>query len=254
MGCCNGYDFAPAPDAALDPGQRVNFSFGMVLGVDDFRQEHAFLAERDTRALRELIGYGAISGLEVSSRVSGSQVEVRVAPGLALLPDGKLVAVAADQCAWLDDWLAGPGNDPARSGPASVYIVLRHREVSGTPVPIPGEPCRDEHALLADSRIAAGFTLDFSWSAPAQAEDHALRTFASRSAPRPPRRSHWPISRRRSRTRCAPRSRTRPARSPIRRWTRRRSPIPTRPAPAAPPRAVRRARRWSSRANTAPLT
>jgi hypothetical protein len=179
MGCCNGYDFAPAPDAALDPGQRVNFSFGMVLGVDDFRQEHAFLAERDTRALRELIGYGAISGLEVSSRVSGSQVEVRVAPGLALLPDGKLVAVAADQCAWLDDWLAGPGNDPARSGPASVYIVLRHREVSGTPVPIPGEPCRDEHALLADSRIAAGFTLDFSWSAPAQAEDHALRTFAA---------------------------------------------------------------------------
>jgi hypothetical protein len=103
MGCCSGYNFAPAPDAALDPNQRVNFTFGMVLGVDDFRQEHAFLAARDERALRELIGYGAITGLDVTTAVTGSQVEVRVAPGLALLPDGKLVGVATDQCARLDE-------------------------------------------------------------------------------------------------------------------------------------------------------
>lgn len=193
MGCCTGYNFTPAPDAALAPDQRVNFSFGMVLGVDDFRQEHAYLAGRDERALRELIGYGAISGLDVGTAVTGTQVEVRVLPGLALLPDGKLVAVKTAQCARLDEWLAGPGKpEPTRSGQASVYIVLRHVEVSGTPVPIPGEPCRDESALLADSRIADSFTIDFSWTAPAQAEEDALRTFAAwlarieiRSAPHP---------------------------------------------------------------------
>jgi hypothetical protein len=193
MGCCTGYNFAPAPDAALDPNQRVNFTFGMVLGVDDFRQEHAWLAERDERALRELIGYGAITGLNVTTVISGTQVEVRVAPGLALLPDGKLVGIAASQCARLDEWLTGPGKPAAtQSGPASVYVVLRHVETTGTPVPIPGEPCRDESALLADSRIADSFTLDFSWTPPAQTEDNALRIFTTwlrrveiRSAPVP---------------------------------------------------------------------
>ncbi|WP_051378012.1 hypothetical protein [Derxia gummosa] len=181
MGCCSGYNFAPAPDAALDPNQRVNFSFGMVLGVDDFRQEHTYLATRDERALRELIGYGAITGLAVGTNVVGTQVEVQVAPGLALLPDGKLVGVAAAQCARLDEWLAGPGKSGAdgKTGAASVYVVLRHVEITGTPVPIPGEPCRAEDSLIADSRIADGFTLDFSWTPPSQAEDAALRTFAA---------------------------------------------------------------------------
>lgn len=180
MGCCSGYNFAPAPDAALDPNQRVNFTFGMVLGVDDFRQEHAYLAARDERALRETIGYGAISGLDVTVRIEGTQIEVRVASGLALLPDGKLVAVAADQCARLDEWLAGPGKPAAgKSGSASVYVVLRHAEVSGTPVPIPGEPCRDESALQADSRIADSFALDFSWQPPTSLEDDGSRTFAA---------------------------------------------------------------------------
>jgi hypothetical protein len=179
MGCCTGYSFTPAPDAALDPDQRVNFTFGMVLGVDDFRQEHAYLAARDERALRELIGYGAITGLDVGTAVTGSQVEVRVKPGLALLPDGRLVGVKAEQCARLDEWLAGPGKrEDNPSGPASVYVVLRHVEVTGTPVPIPGEPCRDESALLADSRIADSFAIDFTWNAPAQLENDALRTFA----------------------------------------------------------------------------
>jgi len=180
MGCCSGYNFAPAPDAALDLNQRVNFTFGMVLGVDDFRQEHAYLAARDERALRETIGYGAISGLDVTVHVDGTQVEVRVAPGLALLPDGKLVAVTVDQCARLDEWLTGP-DKPAvdRSGEAHVYVVLRHLEVSDTPVPIPGEPCRDESALQADSRITDSFTLDFNWDPPAQTEDNGLRTFAA---------------------------------------------------------------------------
>lgn len=181
MACCSGSSFIPAPDAALDPGKRVHFTFGMVLGVDDFRQEHAYLAARDERLLRETIGYGVISGLDVVARADPADethVEVRVAPGLALLPDGKLVGVAAEQCASLGDWLAGPERRNA-SGNFSAYVVLRYAEQSSTPVPIPGEPCRDESALQSDSRIADSFVLDFTWSAPASREDDALRSFAA---------------------------------------------------------------------------
>lgn len=184
MSCCSGSSFTPAPDAALDVGKRVNFTFGMVLGVDDFRQEHSYLAARDMRALRETIGYGVVSGLDVSSDPlppsDAAAVSVRVTPGLALLPDGNLVGVAADQCASLTDWLAGANKKAVdASGDFSVYVVLRFAENAGTPVPIPGEPCRDESSLQADSRIADSFSLDFSWQAPASSEDDALRSFAA---------------------------------------------------------------------------
>ena len=172
MGCCNGSTFTPAPGAALDPSQRVNYSFGMVLGVDDFRQEQAYLMARDERLARELIGYGVISGLHVSA---GGD-EVRVTPGSALTPQGKLVAVVSEQCANLKTWLDSPSRPPIPTGGgATVYVRLRHAELSGTPVPIPGEPCRDESELSADARLADSFELDFAWTPPSATEDLALR-------------------------------------------------------------------------------
>ncbi len=179
MGCCTGSTFTPAPDAALDPLQRVNYTFGMVLGVDDFRQEHAYLAARDERALRETIGYGVITGLSVAAPKPASASEgqqVRVAPGLALMPDGRLVGVAAEQCANLQTWLdAELARDATTAAKTTVYVLLRYAEASGSPVPIPGEPCRDESELSADARIADSFALDFSWTPPDASEDLALR-------------------------------------------------------------------------------
>jgi hypothetical protein len=179
MGCCTGSTFTPAPDAALDPLQRVNYSFGMVLGVDDFRQEHAYLAARDERALRETLGYGVITGLGVAAPKPASASEgqqVRVAPGLALMPDGRLVGVAAEQCANLQTWLdAELARDPTTATKTTVYVLLRFAESSGSPVPIPGEPCRDESELSADARIVDSFALDFSWTPPDASEDLALR-------------------------------------------------------------------------------
>jgi hypothetical protein len=179
MACCTGSSFTPAPDAALDPLQRVNYTFGMVLGVDDFRQEHAYLAARDERALRETIGYGVITGLGVAAPKPASSSEgqpVRVAPGLALMPDGHLVGVAAEQCANLQTWLdAELARDASTVTKTTVYVLLRHAEASGSPVPIPGEPCRDESELSADARVADSFALDFSWTPPDASEDLALR-------------------------------------------------------------------------------
>ncbi len=182
MACCTGSSFAPAPDAALDPSQRVNFTFGMVLGVDDFRQEHAYLAGRDEEALRETIGYGVIRGLDVVAPkpAAGERQQVRVGPGLALTPDGHLVAVRAEQCANLETWLAAEKlRDPTTATRPTVCVVLRYAEQSGTPVPIPGEPCRDESALQADARISDSFSIAFSWTAPDASEDNAVRSTAA---------------------------------------------------------------------------
>ena len=41
---------AATPDAvAPDPSKHVNYTFGMLLGVDDFKQEFAYLAGRGVR-------------------------------------------------------------------------------------------------------------------------------------------------------------------------------------------------------------
>lgn len=182
MDCCSGSNFTTAPDAEIAPSQRVNYSFGMVLGVDDFKQEHAWLAGRDERALREVIGYGVVAGLDVTLQpgADAGSVEIRVSPGLAVCPDGKVVAVTSAQCARLDTWLAGTGlQNPIVSGARTAYVVLAYAEKSGTPVPIPGEPCRDESALQSDSRIADGFRLELRWAPPSSEEDDALREFVA---------------------------------------------------------------------------
>jgi hypothetical protein len=172
MGCCTGSAFTPAPDAALDPLQRVNYTFGMVLGVDDFRQEQTYLRARDDALMRELVGYGVIRGLTVT--LQGQTV--RVSPGMALMPDGRLVAVQVEQCADFATWREAEGK--ATTGLAddqTVYVRLFAADASGSPVPIPGEPCRDESELSADARIADSFRLDFSLTAPDASEDLALR-------------------------------------------------------------------------------
>ena len=60
---------APAPDlAAPDSAKRVKYTLGMILGADDFEQEHAWLAGRDRWLARDLIGYGTANGLQRRSQ------------------------------------------------------------------------------------------------------------------------------------------------------------------------------------------
>ena len=54
------------PDAGLtgpppDPTKHVNYTLGMILGVDEFTQEFAYLSERDRWAVRDLAGYGTLT-------------------------------------------------------------------------------------------------------------------------------------------------------------------------------------------------
>ena len=56
MGCCNATTATVPAIGAPDPGQHVNFVKGMVLGVADYVQEHAYLIGRSEWMVRDLIG------------------------------------------------------------------------------------------------------------------------------------------------------------------------------------------------------
>src|SRR6185436_13952826 len=98
MGCCNE-PATPLAIATPDPSEHVNYAKGMVLGVDDFTQEYAYLNGRVQWLAREAIGYGTLSGLRVFVESDGDEgPRVHVNAGTALVPSGKLVCVPADQC------------------------------------------------------------------------------------------------------------------------------------------------------------
>ncbi|MCA1816449.1 MAG: hypothetical protein LC746_08615 [Acidobacteria bacterium] len=173
--------------AAPDPTKHVNYSYGMVLGVDDLTQEFSYHAARDRWMMRDAVGYGTLSGLRVSvgeDKASGD-VEVTVEAGTAVSPSGQLVRVAPRQCANLSKWLAfdkhreeiaehvgvPPGGD------VRLYVVLCYRDCPTDDVPIPGEPCRDESDILAPSRLRDDFRLELRFEPPAQGEEDALRDF-----------------------------------------------------------------------------
>src|SRR2546422_11539874 len=92
--------------AAPDPAKHVNYNLGMVLGVDDFTQEFAYLSGRDQWMARDLIGYGTVCGLQITTETEAEKgPRVVVTEGVSVPPRGQLVRITATQCAYLNDWL-----------------------------------------------------------------------------------------------------------------------------------------------------
>ena len=188
MGCC-GQNTTGAGAAAVDTGKRVNYTKGMLLGVDDFVQDQAWHIARRHELAREVLGYGTVRGLKVA--IDAGAARVRVTPGVALMPSGTPVCVPAEQCCDIDAWLAKHwDNGPWGKGiaerikslpfpaPLAVYAVLAYDTCLTDLVPVPGEPCRSEEDLTAASRIADCFRLELWLDAPEQTEENAVRDFA----------------------------------------------------------------------------
>jgi hypothetical protein len=167
--------------AEPDPTKHVLFQQGMVLGVDDFTQEFAYLSGRDQWLARDLLGYGTVAGLAVKKETDTNKgPRVLVEPGVALGPRGHLIRVPTAQCAYLNDWLKLEKTKQEllnRSSPQTVYVVLCYRDCATDNVPIPGEPCRSEDDLMKPSRLADDFELRLSFDPPSQHEDEAIREF-----------------------------------------------------------------------------
>jgi hypothetical protein len=168
--------------AAPDPTKHVRYVDGMVLGVDDFTQEFAYLSNRDWWMCRDLIGYGTVSGLAVSLESDAGAPRVVVQPGTAVTPRGEIVRVGLAQCASLKDWLAADEqvtrlNQRAAGGPLNVYVTLRYTACATDEKPIPGEPCRTEDDMLQASRFMDDFALELRLDPPAQPDEAAIRDF-----------------------------------------------------------------------------
>jgi Collagen triple helix repeat (20 copies) len=174
-------------NSSPDPAKHVNYTKGMVLGVDDFVQEFAYLSGRDSLLAREVIGYGTVCGLQVIAQTDALGSRIRIKPGAAITPKGQFVQVIEEQCAQLNDWLALPEiREKIKTllganleGHVSLNVKLCYRECLTNNVPIPGEPCRNEKDALAPSRIKDDFKLELSFDLPEQREEQALRNFVS---------------------------------------------------------------------------
>lgn len=185
MACCAPNNPGPGLVAG-DSCKRVNYTLGMLMGVDDFVQESVYNGSRRRELARELLGYGTVHGLQVVVEADGDKgPRMRVSPGIAWLPSGTPVCVDCDQCANLDDWLAAHQSDVQAALAQSLvspprltlYVVLSYVECLTDNVPIPGEPCRSEEELMQPSRIADGFKLELRLAPPQQREEDALRDF-----------------------------------------------------------------------------
>ena len=181
--------FAPhavtLPATPPDPSKHVNYTLGMVLGVDDFTQEFAYLSGRDQWLARDLLGYGTVCGLGVTVDATSQGPRVAVEPGTAVSPQGQMIRVTQAQCASLNDWLAGNKQavidrlDAPPGGMVTLYVVLCYRDCPTDQVPIPGEPCRSVDDMMAPSRRKDDFTLELRFAPPDQREEDALRDFVA---------------------------------------------------------------------------
>jgi hypothetical protein len=175
---------ASTPDAkAPDTTKHVNYSYGMVLGVDDFNQEFAYLAGRDRWLTRDAIGYGTLCGLSIGRDAGSKGPRITVTSGSAITPRGQLVCVKPDQCAELNDWLAAHNRDISSllgspfSGTLQLYLTLCYRDCPIDLVPIPGGPCRSEDEMMSPSRLVDDFSLELRTTPPLQAEEQLVGEF-----------------------------------------------------------------------------
>jgi hypothetical protein len=161
----------------LSPDQRVNYAYGMVLGLDEFLQEQLHTLAKDYLHERALHGFGTVSGLAVSAApVDGaSDFQISAATGIAIDQWGREIVVRCDQCVRLGAWLAAQerhspgilGQHLGPSGEVTVYVVASYAECLDRLVPLPGQPCSSSSEVTVASRIRDAWDLELRWAPPA---------------------------------------------------------------------------------------
>jgi hypothetical protein len=185
MSCCGTFSSVSVAPVS-NPAHHVHFSTGMVLGVDDYAQEFSYHSARDKWLMRELGGYGTLSGLAVTVEDGGAPgPQVKVTAGSAAAPSGQMICVASEQCGSLNAWLQredisarvdamGAETAPDNEARLKVWLTLCYTSCAIAPVPIPGQPCRSEEDLMAPSRVADDYVLSLSLDPPPMTEVRAL--------------------------------------------------------------------------------
>lgn len=161
----------------LSPDKRVNYAYGMVLGLGEFLQEQEYFLQKDYLHERALHGYGTVYGLQVTTTPTADDpgdYTVRVDPGMAIDQWGREVVVRSPQCARLGAWLAAqeqahPGTIAAHSGISgayTVYVTASYTDCLDDLVPLPGQPCSSSAQTNVASRLRDAWDIELSWDPP----------------------------------------------------------------------------------------
>jgi len=180
---------ASALSVPPDPGKRVNFMHGLVLGAGELSQESAYLANRAEWLARDLLGYGTVAGLRVGRDTRSGGAAIVVGAGVALSPRGRPIRVTMPQAVALNEWLDAranelvyrlvPGSDSPPGDLLKLFVVLCYQQCATDNQPGPGAPCRTDEAPDVYTRIADSFRVELRFDAPDQREDQSVRAFAA---------------------------------------------------------------------------
>lgn len=179
---------ADLPDA---PACAVNFHFGMLLGVEDFRAEQGFHVGRLRRHQRLAHGHGVVAGFPVDFDAEAH--DLRVGPGYALDALGRDLEATRAQCINLVKWWRKHQDDAAfddivnpRDARLDLDVLACHATCLARPVPAIAEPCARDAADIAHARVCETVSL---WLARAEAAPsapvvpHLLRLWLGQAAP-----------------------------------------------------------------------
>ena len=159
----------------LGPDLRVNYAYGMVLGLDEFLQEQMHRLTKSALHERGRHGFGTVSGLAVSVTPAGAtDYTVNVTTGIAVDQWGREIVIRCDQCARIGAWLgvqeqADPGvlaEHQQQDGKVTVYVVASYAECLDALVPLPGQPCSSSDQTMVPSRIRDAWDVELRWEPP----------------------------------------------------------------------------------------
>lgn len=104
------------PLEAMPPAERVNYATGVLLAAEDFRDEQTYHRARLARLLQALAGFGTIAGLRVTPPAADdAELELHVAPGIAIDRFGRLVEITGPWCIRIARWIAGQSTPALRA-------------------------------------------------------------------------------------------------------------------------------------------
>lgn len=104
------------PLEAMPPPERVNYATGVLLAAEDFRDEQTYHRARLARVLAALAGFGTLAGLRVfPPEASDPELELRVAPGIAIDRFGRLIEITEPYCIRIARWFAGTSTAALRA-------------------------------------------------------------------------------------------------------------------------------------------
>ena len=149
--------------------KRNNFFAGRLLTAEDFQAEQKYFRDKHQLHNRFLVGFGVVTGLEVSiDRTGKSEPVIKVAPGFAIDCLGREIII-------LETFkIKAPSNADVK------YVCIHYAERETDPIPVPGGDCP------RNSKIEETFEITFQAANPTRGhrrrksrwltcgEDHAI--------------------------------------------------------------------------------